>query len=235
LSDGGKGTVPERILVIDDETKIVDLLRRGLSYEGYHVNVAYDGDSGLSQARREPPDLVILDIMMPGLDGLEVCRRLRAQGWGELPILMLTARDAVPDRVAGLDAGADDYLIKPFAFDELLARVRALLRRARPGADTQILRFGDVVANPVTREVRRGGRMVNLTAREFDLLELFLRHPRQVLTRDSIYEQVWGYDFGGESNIIEVYIRYLRSKLEAEGEPRLLQTVRGVGYALREE
>ncbi len=227
--------MPERILVIDDETKIVDLLRRGLSYEGYQVDVAYDGESGLTQARRDPPDLVVLDVMMPGLDGLEVCRRLRAEGWSDLPILMLTARDAVPDRVAGLDAGADDYLVKPFAFDELLARVRALLRRRRPSADVQLLRFGDVVANPVTREVRRGDRLVNLTAKEFDLLEMFLRHPRQVLTRDSIYEQVWGYDFGGESNIIEVYIRYLRSKLEAEGEPRLLQTVRGVGYALREE
>jgi DNA-binding response OmpR family regulator len=148
---------------------------------------------------------------------------------------MLTARDAVPDRVAGLDAGADDYLVKPFAFDELLARVRALLRRHRAAGEAQILRFADIVANPVTREVRRGERQVNLTAKEFDLLEMFLRHPRQVLTRDSIYEQVWGYDFGGESNIIEVYIRYLRSKLEAEGEPRLLQTVRGVGYALRED
>jgi DNA-binding response OmpR family regulator len=227
--------VPERILVIDDETKIVDLIRRGLSYEGYEVDVAYDGASGLSQARRDPPNLVILDVMMPGLDGIEVCRRLRAQGWSDLPILMLTARDAVPDRVAGLDAGADDYLVKPFAFDELLARVRALLRRHRAAGEAQILRFADIVANPVTREVRRGERQVNLTAKEFDLLEMFLRHPRQVLTRDSIYEQVWGYDFGGESNIIEVYIRYLRSKLEAEGEPRLLQTVRGVGYALRED
>ena len=227
--------MPERILVIDDETKIVDLLRRGLTYEGYQVDVAYDGESGLSQARRDPPDLVILDVMMPGLDGMEVCRRLRAQGWSDLPILMLTARDAVPDRVAGLDAGADDYLVKPFAFDELLARVRALLRRHRPAGDLQVLRFADIVANPVTREVSRGARQVSLTAKEFDLLELFLRHPRQVLTRDSIYDQVWGYDFGGESNIIEVYIRYLRSKLEADGEPRLLQTVRGVGYALRED
>ncbi len=227
--------MPERILVIDDETKIVDLLRRGLSYEGYRVDVAYEGESGLLAARRDPPDLVILDVMLPGLDGVEVCRRLRAQGWSDLPILMLTARDAVPDRVAGLDAGADDYLVKPFAFDELLARVRALLRRHQPAGEVQALRFADVVANLVTREVRRGERAINLTAKEFDLLELFLRHPRQVLTRDSIYEQVWGYDFGGESNIIEVYIRYLRSKLEAEGEPRLLQTVRGVGYALRED
>ena len=227
--------MPDRILVIDDETKIVDFIRRGLKYEGYEVDSAYDGLSGLAQARNEPPDLMILDIMMPGLDGLEVCRRLRAEGWTELPILMLTAKDAVPDRVAGLDAGADDYLVKPFAFDELLARIRALLRRRRPVDEGQVLRFADVVANPATREVRRGDRAVSLTAKEFDLLELFMRHPRQVLTRDTIYEHVWSYDFGGESNIIEVYIRYLRSKLEADGEPRLLQTVRGVGYVLREE
>jgi DNA-binding response OmpR family regulator len=222
-------------LVIDDETKIVDFIRRGLKYEGYEVDAAYDGLNGLAQARSEPPDLIVLDIMMPGLDGLEVCRRLRSEGWTELPILMLTAKDAVPDRVAGLDAGADDYLVKPFAFDELLARIRALLRRRRPADEGQVLRFADVVANPATREVRRGDRAVSLTAKEFDLLELFMRHPRQVLTRDTIYEHVWGYDFGGESNIIEVYIRYLRSKLEADGEPRLLQTVRGVGYVLREE
>jgi two-component system response regulator MprA len=227
--------VAERILVIDDEAKIVDFVRRGLKYEGYEVDTAYDGESGLVQARRDPPDLVLLDVMMPGLDGLEVCRRLRAEGWAELPILMLTAKDAVPDRVAGLDAGADDYLIKPFDFDELLARIRALLRRRRPATNGQLLRFADVVANPVTREVRRGDRQLNLTAKEFDLLELFLRHPRQVLTRDTIYEHVWGYDFGGESNIIEVYVRYLRSKLEEGAEPRLLQTVRGVGYVLREE
>jgi two-component system response regulator MprA len=224
----------ERILVIDDETKIVDFIRRGLQFEGYQVDTAYDGEAGLAQARSEPPDLVILDVMMPGLDGLEVCRRLRAAGWTELPILMLTAKDAVPDRVAGLDAGADDYLVKPFAFDELLARIRALLRRRRPAGESQALRFGDVVANPATREVQRGDRVVALTAKEFDLLELFLRHPRQVLTRDTIYEHVWGYDFGGESNIIEVYVRYLRSKLEAGDEPRLIQTVRGVGYVLRE-
>jgi two-component system, OmpR family, response regulator MprA len=227
--------LPDRILVIDDETKIVDFIRRGLKYEGYEVDVAYDGLNGLAQARKEPPDLLVLDIMMPGLDGLEVCRRLRAEGWTELPILMLTAKDSVPDRVAGLDSGADDYLVKPFAFDELLARIRALLRRRSPADEGQVLRFADVVANPATREVRRGDRVVSLTAKEFDLLELFMRHPRQVLTRDTIYEHVWGYDFGGESNIIEVYIRYLRSKLEADGEPRLLQTVRGVGYVLREE
>ena len=225
----------ERILVIDDERKIVDFIRKGLAYEGYTVNVAYDGQSGLIQARRNPPDLVILDVMMPGLDGLQVCRRLRSGDRSDVPILMLTAKDAVPDRVAGLDAGADDYLVKPFAFDELLARIRALLRRHQPPANGQVLHFADVVANPATREVRRGDRLLNLTAKEFDLLELFMHHPRQVLTRDTIYDHVWGYDFGGESNIIEVYVRYLRSKLEAEGEPRLLQTVRGVGYALREE
>jgi DNA-binding response OmpR family regulator len=226
--------VAERILVIDDEFKIADFVRRGLTYEGYTVDVAYDGESGLIQARRDPPDLVILDVMMPGLDGFEVCRRLRAGDHSDVPILMLTARDAVRDRVAGLDAGADDYLVKPFAFDELLARIRALLRRRQPVSEVQVLRFADVSANLSTREVRRGERLVSLTAKEFDLLELFMRHPRQVLTRDTIYDHVWGYDFGGESNIIEVYVRYLRSKLEADGEPRLLQTVRGVGYALRE-
>ncbi len=224
----------ERILVVDDEFKIVDFVRRGLVYEGYKVDVAYDGATGLAQARQQPPDLVVLDIMMPGIDGLEVCRRLRASEGGDVPILMLTAKDSVPDRVAGLDAGADDYLVKPFAFDELLARIRALLRRRGPQSEAQILRFADLLVNLATREVRRGDRLVDLTAKEFDLLELFMRHPRQVLTRDTIYEQVWGYDFGGESNIIEVYIRYLRSKLEASGEPRMLQTVRGVGYVLRE-
>lgn len=225
----------ERILVIDDELKIADFIRRGLTYEGYVVDVAYDGEGGLARARQAPPDLVVLDVMMPGVDGLEVCRRLRAGEQGDVPILMLTAKDAVPDRVAGLDAGADDYLVKPFAFDELLARIRALLRRRQPRADDQVLRFADVEVNPATRQVRRGERIVSLTAKEFDLLELFMRHPLQVLTRDMIYDHVWGYDFGGESNIIEVYIRYLRSKLEAEGESRLLQTVRGVGYVLREE
>jgi DNA-binding response OmpR family regulator len=226
--------VAERILVVDDEFRIVDFVRRGLVYEGYLVDVAYDGITGLAQARQRPPDLVVLDIMMPGMDGLEVCRRLRATEGGDVPILMLTAKDSVPDRVAGLDAGADDYLVKPFAFDELLARIRALLRRRGPQSEAQILRFADLLVNLTTREVRRGDRLVELTAKEFDLLELFMRHPRQVLTRDTIYEQVWGYDFGGESNIIEVYIRYLRSKLEADGEPRMLQTVRGVGYVLRE-
>jgi two-component system response regulator MprA len=216
----------KRILVIDDAPKIVDFIRRGLTYEGYIVDVAYDGQSGLDQARREPPDLVMLDVMMPGLDGIEVCRQLRASPGGDVPILMLTAKDAVSDRVAGLDAGADDYLVKPFAFNELLARIRALLRRRQ---------VPELTLNSTTHEVIRGGRPIALTAKEFDLLELFMRHPRQVLTRDIIYERVWGYDFGGESNIVEVYIRYLRAKLEAGDAPRLLQTVRGVGYALREE
>ena len=225
----------KRILVIDDAPKIVDFIRRGLTYEGYIVDVAYDGQSGLDQARREPPDLVMLDVMKPGLDGIEVCRQLRASPGGDVPILMLTAKDAVSDRVAGLDAGADDYLVKPFAFNELLARIRALLRRRQVPEGDQIVTFADLTLNSTTHEVTRGGRPIALTAKEFDLLELFMRHPRQVLTRDIIYERVWGYDFGGESNIVEVYVRYLRAKLEAGDAPRLLQTVRGVGYALREE
>jgi two-component system response regulator MprA len=222
----------ERILVIEDEQKIADFLRRGLTYEGFRVEVSNDGESGLKAARDNPPDLVILDVMLPGLDGLEVCRRLRAGG--PLPILMLTAKDAVADRVKGLDSGADDYLTKPFAFEELLARVRALLRRVR-ATDETVLHFGDLTLNISTREVTRNDRKVDLTTKEFDLLHFFMRHPRQVLTREMIYDRVWGYDFGGESNILEVYIRYLRTKLESGEEPRLLQTVRGVGYALREE
>ena len=225
----------KRILVIDDAPKIIDFIRRGLTYEGYVVDIAYDGQSGLDQFRREPPDLVMLDVMMPGLDGLEVCRQMRALPGGDVPILMLTAKDAVSDRVAGLDAGADDYLVKPFAFNELLARIRALLRRRQVIEGDQVIGFADLTLNSTTHEVARGGRPIALTAKEFDLLELFMQHPRQVLTRDIIYERVWGYDFGGESNIVEVYIRYLRSKLEAGGAPRLLHTVRGVGYALREE
>lgn len=223
----------EHILVIEDDPSIADLLRRGLIYEGYSVQVAGDGPAGLTAARDRQPDLVLLDLMLPGMDGLTVCARLRAAG--DVPILILTAKDAVPDRVKGLDAGADDYVVKPFSFDELLARVRALLRRRQPAAEQEVLRFADLSVNPVTREVFRGTRRVELTAREFDLLLLFMQHPRQVLTRDTLYDRIWGYDFGGESNIIEVYIRYLRSKLEESGAPRLIQTVRGVGYALREE
>ena len=222
----------ERILVIEDEAKIADFLRRGLTYEGFHAEVAADGESGLKAARDTPPDLVILDWMLPGLDGLEVCRRLRAGG--SIPILMLTAKDAVSDRVNGLNSGADDYVTKPFAFEELMARVRALLRRSRTTEET-IFRFADLALNVNTREVARGSRKVDLTTKEFDLLHFFMRHPRQVMTREILYDRVWGYDFEGESNILEVYIRYLRSKLELNSEPRLIQTVRGVGYALREE
>jgi two-component system, OmpR family, response regulator MprA len=225
--------MPEHILVIEDDPSIADLLRRGLIYEGYSVQVAGDGPAGLAAARDRLPDLVLLDLMLPGMDGLTVCARLRAAS--DVPILILTAKDAVPDRVKGLDAGADDYVVKPFSFDELVARIRALLRRRQPAAEQDVLRFADLSLNPVTREVFRGTRRVELTAREFDLLLLFMQHPRQVLTRDTLYDRIWGYDFGGESNIIEVYIRYLRSKLEEGSEPRLIQTVRGVGYALREE
>lgn len=223
----------EHILVVEDDPQISDLLRRGLIYEGYSVVVAGDGPTGLTAARDRPPDLVLLDLMLPGMDGLTVCGRLRAAS--DVPILILTAKDAVPDRIKGLDAGADDYMVKPFSFDELLARVRALLRRRQPQAIQEALRFADLTVNPDTHEVFRGTRRVELTAREFELLLLFVQHPRQVLTRDVLYDRIWGYDFGGESNIIEVYIRYLRSKLEENGAPRLIQTVRGVGYALREE
>ncbi|MGD2251637.1 MAG: response regulator transcription factor [Anaerolineales bacterium] len=221
----------ENILIIEDEDRISEFLRRALAYEGYQVEVAKDGASGLMLARDKPPDLVILDWMLPGLDGLEVCRRLR-EGGG-VPILMLTARDSVSDRVQGLDAGADDYVVKPFELEELLARVRALLRRAGPDGP-EILTFADLVLDTGTHQVFRNERQVGLTAKEFELMELFMRHPRQVLTRIVIFDRVWGYDFGGESNIIEVYVRYLRQKTEAAGEPRLLHTVRGVGYVLRE-
>jgi two-component system response regulator MprA len=194
---------------------------------------APDGETGLDLAFGELPDLIVLDIMLPGIDGLSVCRQIRDAEL-QTPILMLTAKDAVPDRVAGLEAGADDYLIKPFAFEELIARVRALSRRRAPIESDAPLTFVDLTLNPTTRMAHRGGRNIELTAKEYDLLELFMRHPNQVLTRDQIYDRIWGYDFGGESNIIEVYIRYLRSKLETNNEPRLLHTVRGVGYALRE-
>lgn len=225
--------MPEQILVIEDEANIAQFLERGLIYEGYEVNVAYDGPNGLILARDNPPDLVILDWMLPGLDGLEVCRRLQAAS--DVPILMLTAKDSVPDRVKGLDAGADDYLVKPFAFDELLARIRSLLRRSTPSTRPEILRFADLTLDTGTHRATRGERAIDLTAKEYELLELFLRNPRQVLTRDVIFDRVWGYDFGGESNIIEVYVRYLRQKTEHEDESRLIHTVRGVGYVLRED
>ena len=219
------------ILVVDDDPEIVSFLKRGLIYEGYGVDTAVDGTEALTKARDKEPDLVILDIMMPGIDGVEVSKRLRQAS--DVPILMLTAKGTVADRVTGLDSGADDYLVKPFAFDELLARVRALLRRRQP-REGEVLRFSDLSLDTVTREVKRGNEIIELSAQEFDLLELFIRHPRQVLTRDRIYERVWGYDFEGESNVIEVYVSYLRSKLEASGQPRLINTVRGVGYVLKE-
>ncbi len=228
----------DRILIVEDDAHVRTLLRRGLLFEGYEVSTAENGEEALHIARDTMPQAVILDLMLPGIDGLEVCRRLRADS--NVPILMLTARDAVSDRVTGLDAGADDYLVKPFAFDELLARLRALFRRNQHEQHTDTLRYADLSLNVRNRQVFRGEtgggerEEIQLTAREFDLLELFLRHPNQVLTRELIYEHIWNYDFGGESNIIEVYIRYLRSKLEASGKSRLIQTVRGVGYALRE-
>ncbi len=221
-----------RILVVEDEERIASFLQRGLAYEGYRVDLAGDGPTGLGLARENPPDLVVLDWMLPGMDGLEVCRRLRAGS--QVPILILTAKDTVEDRVHGLDAGADDYVVKPFAFAELLARIRALLRRTGPG-EPETLRFADLVLDTGTHRARRGERVIDLTAKEYDLLEIFMRHPRQVLTREIIYDRVWGYDFGGESNIIEVYVRYLRQKIETEGETKLLHTVRGVGYVLRED
>jgi two-component system response regulator MprA len=219
------------ILVVDDDPEIVSFIKRGLIYEGYSVDTAVDGTEALTKARDKEPDLVILDIMMPGLDGVEVSKRLRQAS--DVPILMLTAKGTVADRVEGLDSGADDYLVKPFAFDELLARVRALLRRRQP-REGEVLRFSDLSLDTATREVKRGNEIIELTSQEFDLLELLMRHPRQVLIRDRIYERVWGYDFDGESNVIEVYVSYLRSKLEASGKPRLIHTVRGVGYVLKE-
>ena len=220
-----------RILIIEDDEAILRFLRRGLAYEGYQVDTATDGHMGLSLARDNPPDLVVLDLMLPGIDGFEVCRRLRTGG--PVPIMILTAKDSVTDRVQGLDMGADDYMVKPFNLDELLARIRALLRRAQPSRP-QVLRFADLTLDTGTRQASRGERVIPLTAKEYELLELFLRHPKQVLTREVIFDRVWGYDFGGESNVLEVYIRYLRQKLEGEGEIRLIHTVRGVGYVLRE-
>jgi two-component system response regulator MprA len=221
-----------KILVVDDERAVRDSLRRALELEGYEVDLAVDGPDGIARIEEGQPDAVILDVLMPGLDGLEVSRHVRRSG-NRVPVLMLTARDEVDDRVAGLDAGADDYVTKPFALDELLARVRALLRRS--GADSlDVLRFADLELNPGTREVTRAGDSIELTRTEFSLLELFLLNPRQVLTRSIIFERVWGYDFGFASNSLDVYIGYLRRKTEAGGKPRLIQTVRGVGYALRE-
>jgi two-component system response regulator MprA len=220
-----------RILIIDDDEAILTFLRRGLAYDGYQVDTATDGQSGLLLAWDNPPDLVVLDWMMPGLDGLEVCRRLRQRT--KAPVLMLTARETVSDRVQGLDAGADDYLVKPFNLDELLARIRALLRRTQPDRP-EVYQFSNLTLDTGSRQAKRDERIIPLTGKEYELLEFFMRHTRQVLTREMIYEEVWGYDFGGDSNIIEVYIRYLRQKLELEGEDRLIHTIRGMGYVLRE-
>jgi two-component system response regulator MprA len=222
-----------KILVVDDEPAVRDALERALRTNGYAVSTAVDGRDGLERIVAETPDLVVLDILMPRLDGLRACRELRERG-DRTPVLMLTARDAVGDRVEGLDAGADDYLMKPFALEELLARIRALLRRAIPNADEKPLRFADLVLDPVGREVRRGDRLIELTRTEYLLLELFLLNPRRVLTREVIFDRVWGYDFGPTSNALEVYVGYLRRKTEADGEPRLIHTVRGVGYVMRE-
>lgn len=220
-------------MVVDDEPAVRSAVQRALKLESYQVELASDGAEALRSLAVASPDLVILDVLMPNVDGLEVCRRLRAAG-DPTPILMLTARDSVANRVEGLDAGADDYLVKPFALDELLARVRALLRRSLPDAGLQMLRFEDVSLDPASREVRRGARHIELTRTEFLLLELFLSNPRRVLTREIILDRVWGFDFGPESNSLEVYIGYLRKKLEAGGEARLIHTVRGVGYVLRD-
>ncbi len=224
-----------RVLVVDDDRAVRESLRRSLEFNGYTIDLAPSGQAALESVAAGRPDAMVLDLMMPGMDGLEVCRRLRGVG-DDLPILVLTARDAVSDRVSGLDAGADDYLPKPFALEELLARLRALLRRAtpEPGADEAPLRFADLELNPATREVVRGERRISLTRTEFALLELFLGAPKRVLTRSRILEEVWGYDFPTSGNALEVYVGYLRRKTEAGGEPRLIHTVRGVGYVLRE-
>ncbi|MBO0783385.1 MAG: response regulator transcription factor [Ktedonobacteraceae bacterium] len=223
----------EHILIVDDESRVTSALRRTLAYEGYQVSTAADGESALALAISQQPDLVILDLMLPGIDGLEVCRRLRTGG-DEVAILMLTARDAIPDRVTGLEIGADDYLVKPFALEELLARVKALLRRRYPPeVRREVLTFEDLELNTATRLARRGERTINLSTTEFELLAIFMRNPRIVLTRGLLMERIWGNDFEGGPNVLEVYIGHLRSKLEQRGEPRLLQTVRGAGYVLR--
>jgi DNA-binding response OmpR family regulator len=221
-----------RILLVEDEVKLARFVELELRSEGYEISVAHDGMTGLAMARESPPDLAILDWMLPGLSGLEICRRLRSTG-SSIPVIFITAKDEIGDRVAGLDAGADDYIVKPFSIEELLARVRAHLRRHQK-VDQDLLQFEDLTLNRLTRQVYRDRVEIELTAKEFDLLEYLLSHPRQVLTKTQILERVWGYDFMGDSNIIEVYIRYLRLKLEQSDQKRLIHTVRGVGYALRE-
>jgi two-component system response regulator MprA len=230
----GSGPAP-RILVVDDEPAVRQALARALALERYEISLAADATQALELLREGSYEAILLDIMMPGMSGVELCRRIRSGG-DRTPVLMLTAREAIDDRVAGLDAGADDYLAKPFALRELMARVRALLRRSgSDGEDEEPIAYADLTLDPVTYEVRRGSRELALTRTEFRLLELFLRHPRQVLTRSVIFENVWGYDFGASSNALGVYIGYLRRKTQADGEPRLLHTVRGVGYVLREQ
>jgi DNA-binding response OmpR family regulator len=223
----------QRILIVEDESEIANYLRRGLAYEGFAVEIAGTGPAALVSARERPPDVVVLDLMLPELDGMEVAQRLRAGS--SVPIIMLTARDAVADRVAGLERGADDYLVKPFAFEELLARIRVQLRRHEAQSTGELLQFGQLTLDLAAHEARVDGRRVDFTAKEYELLELFMRHPRQVLTRDLLYDRIWGYDFGGESNVIEVYVRALRQKLETAGAVRLIHTIRGVGYVLRED
>jgi two-component system, OmpR family, response regulator MprA len=226
--------VAVRILVVDDDRAVRESLRRSLSFNGYSVALAQDGLEAMDLIASDRPDALVLDVMMPRLDGLEVCRQLRSTG-DDLPILVLTARDSVSERVAGLDAGADDYLPKPFALEELLARMRALLRRTTPDdGDSPAMSFADLSLDPVTREVTRGQRQISLTRTEFALLEMLIANPRRVLTRSRILEEVWGFDFPTSGNALEVYVGYLRRKTEAEGEPRLIHTVRGVGYVLRE-
>ncbi|HEY7355287.1 MAG TPA: response regulator transcription factor [Ktedonobacterales bacterium] len=243
MEQQGKSLSGQTILVVDDEQSIVDFIKLGMKYEGARVEAAMDGFAALDATRRLRPNLIILDIMLPGIDGLEVCRRLRAQALtADIPVLMLTAKDEVSDRVAGLNTGADDYLTKPFSFEELLARVRAILRRQQRGGasdgaapGTRILRVADLELNEATREIARSGRLLEpLTATEYNLLHLFMTHPRQVLDRQTILSRVWGYDFMGETNIIEVYVRYLREKIEDEpSQPKYILTVRGVGYVLK--
>lgn len=221
-----------RILLIDDDERFAGLVKRALLAEGYQVEIAEDGLSGLALFSEKAPDLVVLDWVLPGLDGLEVCRRIRQEG--TQPILMLTGKESTKDRVLGLDAGADDYMVKPYETEELMARIRALLRRTQL-EQSVIYTFGDLTLDTSSRQAMRSGRIIHLTAKEYDLLEIFIRNPRKVLTREVIFDKVWGYDFGGESNVLDVYIRYLRQKLETSKESKLIYTVRGVGYVLKDK
>ncbi|MHB1134288.1 MAG: response regulator transcription factor [Chloroflexota bacterium] len=223
----------QRVLVVDDDPSVTSVLKRGLSYEGFTVDTAASGSEGLAVARERPPDLVILDVMMPGLDGLEVLQRLRAAD-EQLPVILLTAKDAPADQVQGLSRGADDYVVKPFTFDVLVARIRALLRR-QEAERPAVLHFADLTLDTGTRRARRGAREIDLTKTEYDLMQQFLLHAQRVLPKELLMDRVWGYDFGGNPNVLEVYVKQLRQKLEAEGEPRLIHTLRGAGYVLREE